>query len=79
MNSTNILSQTSEKAALILRLLDLIEGANKDIEIGRKRSDAFMVRQYEYLKSKYVKELIELLSKYQLTVQIKEAEIKDAA
>jgi len=63
----------------ILRLLDLIAGTNKDCKIGRKWKDAFMVRQYEHLKSKFVKELIELLSQYQLTVQIKESEIKEPA
>jgi len=79
MNNPVLTSPANENAVLILRLLQLIEGANKDIEIGKKRTDGFMVRQYEHLKSKYVKELIELLSQYQLTVQIKESEIKEPA
>jgi uncharacterized membrane protein len=79
MNTAIQIPQASEEALLIFRLLQLIEGANKDIEIGKNSKDTFMVRQYEHLKSKYVKELIELLSRYQLTVQIKEAEVKEAA
>ena len=63
----------------ILRLLEIIEGMNEIIEIGKKQKDSLVIRQHEYQKSKYVKELIELLSKYQLTVQIKEAEIREAA
>ncbi len=71
--------QPNDDAEMIHRLLQLIEGTNKDIEIGKKRMDSLMVQQYEHLKSKYVQELIEILSNYQLTVQIKEAEYKEAA
>lgn len=66
-------------AKQVVHLLYIIGKTNDQIERCEKSKDNLGVRQYTYLKSKFVKELIELLSTYQLTVQIKEAEIKEAA
>ena len=46
----------------ILRLLELIEGTNKEIEISKKMNSNLMVKQAKYLKSQYTKELFELLN-----------------
>ena len=66
-------SSNTNNEKQILHLLKLINGANKDIEIGLKRKDDFMVRQYQHLKNKFVKELDVLLASYQLKLEIKAA------
>ena len=52
----------------ILRLLELIEGVNKSIANSQKIKNDLMVRQYLYLKSKYVKELFLLLEAYDIPI-----------
>ena len=57
----------------ILHLLKLIEGANKEIEISKEMNSALMVKQAEYLKLKYTKDLLELLKPYQLSLILEAA------
>ena len=68
-----------EMSLRVTRLLSLIKSTNAQIDSCSRRKDNFGVKQYKHLKSKFVLELIELLSTYQLTIQIKEAEFKEAA
>jgi hypothetical protein len=70
---------TDNTIVRVSHLLKLIEDTNKQITGCQSIKDNLGVRQYTYLKRKFVKELIELLSTYQLTVRIKEAEVKEAA
>jgi len=78
MEANNVVIE-NKTAVQITRLLQIIDATNKQISGCARIKDNLGVRQYTYLKSKFVKELIELLSQYQLTVQIKESEIKEPA
>ena len=57
----------------ILHLLELIEGANKEIEISKEMNSPLMVKQAQYLKMKYTKDLLELLEPYQLSFKLEAA------
>ena len=61
------------------RLLILLNDVNQSIEISKKINDSLGVRQYNHLKKQYVNDLIELLEEMKVSLQIKEAEIKEAA
>ena len=57
----------------ILHLLELIEGANKEITISKEMNSPLMIKQAQYLKMKYTKDLLELLKPYQLPVKLEAA------
>ncbi len=57
----------------ILRLLELIEGANKSITNSQKIKNDLMIRQYLHLKGKYVKELFLVLEEYDIPILPAEA------
>jgi len=61
------------KLIAIKRLLVLIEGANKEIELSQKIKANLMVRQALHLKKQYTKELLGLLKEYHLPIQLLEA------
>ncbi len=68
-----------ERAKRLSRLLQLITKTNDQIVKAEKNKDELDIFQYNHVKSKLVKELIELLSEYGLTVEIKQAPLKEAA
>jgi len=61
------------KLIAIKRLLVLIDGANKEIELSKKIKANLMIRQALHLKKQYTKELLGLLKEYHLPIQLLEA------
>lgn len=71
-NNTNP-KELDLKIIAIKRLLVLIDGANKEIELSKKIKANLMVRQALHLKKQYTKELLSLLKEYHLPIQLLEA------
>lgn len=72
MNNSN--KNIKIKVNAITRLLELIEGVNKDIDLSQSIGSKSMVKQYLHLKKGYTKQLLEVLSEYQLPVAIAETD-----
>lgn len=53
-----------------IRLLELIDGANQEIEISNELSSTLMARQAKYLKQQYVEELMTLLKEYEIPLKL---------
>lgn len=64
-NSENIKLSKEKRYARIKRTLDLIEGANKSINLS---DDPSIRKQYQHLKKDYTQQLLELLKVYDLPV-----------
>ncbi len=79
MNIQSKFPATSLFDKRLARLMELINDVNEQIESSKRIADKLGVKQYLHLRSQYLKELVELLSEYGLTVYIKEAEVKEAA
>ena len=58
------LENDEEKLVRILRLFQLISGVNKSIEASQKMDSNSMIKQFEYQKAKFIKELNEILSNH---------------
>ena len=71
MHSKNKLLNNRRNA--FLRLLELIDNANEEIKISKELNSDLMVRQTIYIKNKYVKELSELLSEYDISGKLEAA------
>jgi len=56
-----------------LRLLELIDDANEEIQISKELNSDLMVKQAIYIKNKYVKELSGLLEEYNIMVKLEAA------
>ncbi len=56
-----------------IRLLELIDGTNKSIEISRTMNSPLMVRQYKHLKKQYTDQLQELLLDFKLSAVLSDA------
>lgn len=56
-----------------IRLLELIDGTNRSIEISKGMNSPLMVRQYKYLKKKYTLQLQELLTEFKLSAILSDA------
>lgn len=61
------------KANAIARLLELVEGADQDLESSRSIDNTLLVKQYERLKKGYAKQLLELLDEFNLPIRLDEA------
>ena len=55
------------------RLLELIEEANRSIELSQQMDAEIMVKQNLKLKNQYVQEFVKLLSSYKIPLVLKEA------
>jgi len=55
------------KESSIKYLLGLIKDADECIESSQKIGSELMVRQYKFMKNKYVKELLEMLREYRIS------------
>lgn len=66
----DILGHNDKHYIRILRLLQLIEGVNLSIDNSQQLQNQLMIRQYQYLKTQYTKELLELLATYKLPLQL---------
>ncbi|MEN0003350.1 MAG: hypothetical protein AAF798_04380 [Bacteroidota bacterium] len=63
----------SESAARVIDILEQLERLNQMIELHANGSgDSFMVNQYSDLKNRFLEELKELLSEYDVEVLLKE-------
>ena len=61
-----------ENLARVLDILEQIKKLNKMIDLHKNQSgDNFMVNQYQDLKNRFLKELKEILSHYEIEVLIK--------
>lgn len=56
-----------------LRLLELIDGTNRSIEISKRMNSPSMVKQYKHLKKRYTEQLQELLLEFKLAVTLSDA------
>ena len=65
--------ENSPKDIRILRLLLFIEGVNRSLSNSREMESELLLRQYEYLKKQYTKQLLDLLAEYQLPILMAEA------
>ena len=61
------------KVNAIARLLALIDGVNKDLDISRQMGNEVLIKQYEYLKKDYTQQLLEILEEYRLPIHFDEA------
>jgi len=59
--------EKKNKLNAAIRLLELIDGTNRSIEISKGMDSPLMVRQYKHLKKKYTLQLQELLSEFKLS------------
>lgn len=58
--------------ARVLDILEQVKELNKMIDLHKNQSnDNFMVNQYQDMKNRFLEELKELLSKYEIEVLIK--------
>lgn len=57
----------------IAKLLELIDGVNRDLKVAASIDAKLLVKQYEYLKKDYTQQLLELLEEYQLPIHLDEA------
>lgn len=75
MNSKSERELSHQKFIRVQRLLELIEGANRSIELesSQNSTSSPLVKQYLHLKQKYIEELVELLKKYKISLQIPDA------
>ncbi|GAB3689160.1 hypothetical protein GCM10027592_05160 [Spirosoma flavus] len=65
-------ANADERAAMVARLLDLIERTNTAIErhTAQERPDQLAIRQYTELRDEYVKEFADLVQPIGLVVQV---------
>ena len=63
----------------ILRLLELIEGADECIANSKKMENPLMVKQFEHQKAKLLQELNEIMSTYRLMVKVDDSGTMKAA
>ena len=61
------------KVNAIARLLELIDGVNGDLDISRQMGNEVLIKQYEYLKKDYTRQLLEILEEYRLPIHLDEA------
>lgn len=60
-----------EKSIRILDLLEQVKKVNAMIDLHRSQSgDEFMIHQYEDMKQRFLTELKDLLSEFEIQVQI---------
>lgn len=65
----SFIEKDKRKLVRILRLFQLIADVNKSIEASEKMQSPSMIKQFEHQKSKFVKELNEILhQKFQLAL-----------
>lgn len=63
------------KIEMVTRQLALIDETNEIIELFKKKKKDLMIRQYEHLKKKYIKNLYEMLAEsYQIPIPKMEKE-----
>lgn len=61
--------EKKKKSDKILNQLSLIEDLNKDILSSKESKRPLMIKQYEHLKKKYVKNLFQMLAEnYQIPI-----------
>jgi hypothetical protein len=68
MNKSN--DNIKLKVNAVQRLLELIEGVNKDIQNSQSIDSQLLVQQYLYLKKDYTQQLLDILSEYKLPVTL---------
>lgn len=56
-----------------LRLLELIDDVNEEIQISKELKSDLMVKQAKFIKNKYVTELTQLLLEYEIPVKLEAA------
>jgi len=55
------IEKDEQKLVRILRLFQLIAEVNQSIEASKKMESTSMIKQFEYQKAKFIKELNEIL------------------
>lgn len=56
-----------------LRLLELIDDVNEEIQISKELKSDLMVKQAKFIKNKYVTELTQLLLEYEILIKLEAA------
>jgi hypothetical protein len=73
MGSENKSANKKSMSNALSLQLELLAGVNRDIDIGKQKKSAAMVRQYEKLKREYTKELLNILAVYDLPITMTKA------
>ena len=66
MNMEEIFQGNRKKYMQVVRLMALIEGVNKSIQLSTKMGSSLEVKQYQHLKKKYTTDLINLLKRFDI-------------
>ena len=64
---------TNQRHLQVIRLLELITDVNESIAINKRMNDSLGKKQDIHIKSKYVKELAELLKVYDLPFKLEQS------
>ena len=71
MNEKKKLLKNRQNA--FLRLLELIDDVNEEIQISKELKSDLMVKQAKFIKNKYVTELTQLLLEYEILIKLEAA------